>query len=56
MGSPQDFKALAERAFLVHKLQVSRWNGSATATAIETPRSKLYKKLEQYAISQEKDG
>ena len=55
-GSLQDFKASAERAFLVQKLRESRWNISATATAIGTPRSNLYKKLEQYAISQEKDG
>jgi two-component system nitrogen regulation response regulator NtrX len=56
LGSLQDFKASAERAFLVQKLRESRWNISATATAIGTPRSNLYKKLEQYAISQEKDG
>ena len=49
-------KASAESAFLVQKLRESRWNISATATAIGTPRSNLYKKLEQYAISQEKDG
>jgi len=55
VGSLQDFKASAERAFLVQKLRESRWNISATATAIGTPRSNLYK-LEQYAISQEKDG
>jgi two-component system nitrogen regulation response regulator NtrX len=55
-GSLQDFKASTERAFLVQKLRESRWNISATATAIGTPRSNLYKKLEQYAISQEKDG
>jgi two-component system nitrogen regulation response regulator NtrX len=55
-GSLQDFKATAERAFLVQKLRESRWNISATATAIGTPRSNLYKKLEQYGISQEKDG
>ena len=50
-GSLQDFKASAERAFLVQKLRESRWNISATATAIGTPRSNLYKKLEQYAIT-----
>ena len=32
------------------------WNISATAAAIDTPRSNLYKKLEAYGISQEKDG
>ena len=55
-GSLQDFKESAERAFLVQKLRESRWNISATAAAIGTPRSNLYKKLEQYGISQEKDG
>jgi two-component system nitrogen regulation response regulator NtrX len=52
----RDFKEGAERAFLVSKLQENKWNISATATAIGTPRSNLYKKLEQYGISQEKDG
>jgi len=55
-GSLKDFKESAERAFLVQKLRESRWNISATAAAIGTPRSNLYKKLEHYAISHEKDG
>ncbi len=55
-GSLRDFKETAERSFLVQKLKENRWNISATATAIGTPRSNLYKKLEQYEISQEKDG
>src|SRR5437773_1584083 len=55
-GSLKDFKESAERAFLVQKLRESRWNISATAAAIGTPRSNLYKKLEQYGITQEKDG
>jgi two-component system, NtrC family, nitrogen regulation response regulator NtrX len=55
-GSLQDFKASTERTFLVQKLRDNRWNISATAAAIGTPRSNLYKKLEQYGISQEKDG
>jgi two-component system nitrogen regulation response regulator NtrX len=52
----RDFKESAERAFLVQKLQENKWNISATAASIGTPRSNLYKKLEQYGISQEKDG
>jgi two-component system nitrogen regulation response regulator NtrX len=52
----RDFKEGAERAFLVQKLRENAWNISATATAIGTPRSNLYKKLEAYGISQEKDG
>ena len=38
------------------KLKENAWNISATAAAIGTPRSNLYKKLEQYQISQETDG
>ena len=55
-GSLKDFKESAERSFLVQKLRESKWNISATAAAIGTPRSNLYKKLEQYGITQEKDG
>jgi len=55
-GTLKDFKEGAERAFLVQKLRESGWNISATAASIGTPRSNLYKKLEAYAISQEKDG
>ncbi len=55
-GSLRDFKESSERQFLVQKLRENKWNISATATAVGTPRSNLYKKLEQYGISQEKDG
>jgi two-component system nitrogen regulation response regulator NtrX len=55
-GTLRDFKEVAERAFLVQKLRENGWNISATANAIGTPRSNLYKKLEAYGISQEKDG
>jgi two-component system nitrogen regulation response regulator NtrX len=55
-GSLRDFKESAERTFLVQKLRENEWNISATAAAIGTPRSNLYKKLEQYGISKEKDG
>ena len=54
--SLQQFKDQAERAFLVAKLRANEWNIAGTAKAIETPRSNLYKKLESYAISREKDG
>jgi two-component system nitrogen regulation response regulator NtrX len=52
----QQFKDRAERSFLVAKLRANDWNIAATAKAIETPRSNLYKKLETYGISREKDG
>ena len=38
------------------KLRENAWNISKTAEVIGTPRSNLYKKLEQYAITQESDG
>jgi two-component system nitrogen regulation response regulator NtrX len=55
-GTLREFKESAERAFLVGKLRENNWNISKTAEVIGTPRSNLYKKLEQYAISQEVDG
>jgi two-component system nitrogen regulation response regulator NtrX len=55
-GTLREFKESAERAFLVEKLRDNGWNISRTAEALDTPRSNLYKKLEQYQISQERDG
>ena len=55
-GTLREFKESAERAFLVDKLRENAWNISKTAEVIGTPRSNLYKKLEQYAITQENDG
>jgi len=52
----REFKEWSERAFLVEKLREFGWNISRTAEVIDTPRSNLYKKLEQYAITQESDG
>jgi two-component system nitrogen regulation response regulator NtrX len=55
-GTLREFKESAERAFLVGKLRENNWNISKTAEVIGTPRSNLYKKLEQYGINQESDG
>ncbi len=55
-GTLRGFKENAERAFLVEKLREHNWNISKTAEVIDTPRSNLYKKLEQYGIKQEIDG
>jgi two-component system nitrogen regulation response regulator NtrX len=55
-GTLRHFKETAERAFLVDKLRENAWNISKTAEVIGTPRSNLYKKLEQYNIKQETDG
>jgi two-component system nitrogen regulation response regulator NtrX len=55
-GTLREFKDAAERAYLVQKLRDNNWNISKTAEVIDTPRSNLYKKLEQYGIKQEVDG
>jgi two-component system nitrogen regulation response regulator NtrX len=55
-GTLREFKDSTERAYLVSKLRENGWNISKTAEVIDTPRSNLYKKLEQYQISQETDG
>ncbi len=55
-GTLREFKETSERAFLVQKLRENAWNISKTAEVIGTPRSNLYKKLEQYEIKQETDG
>jgi two-component system nitrogen regulation response regulator NtrX len=55
-GTLREFKDAAERAYLVQKLRETNWNISKTAEMIDTPRSNLYKKLEQYGIKQEVDG
>jgi two-component system nitrogen regulation response regulator NtrX len=52
----REFKESAERAFLIQKLRENDWNISRTAETIGTPRSNLYKKLEQYNIRQEVDS
>jgi two-component system nitrogen regulation response regulator NtrX len=55
-GTLREFKDVSERAYLVARLRENGWNISKTAEVIDTPRSNLYKKLEQYQISQETDG
>ncbi len=52
----QNFKDASERAFIIAKLEEHDWNVAATAKAIDTPRSNLYKKLEAYGIRRETDG
>jgi two-component system nitrogen regulation response regulator NtrX len=56
IGTLREFKDASERAYLVQKLRENNWNISKTAELIDTPRSNLYKKLEQYGIKQEVDG
>lgn len=48
--SIREFRDLAEKEFILAKLEENEWNISQTAREIDTPRSNLYKKLEQYGI------
>jgi two-component system nitrogen regulation response regulator NtrX len=51
VASLREFKEVAEKAFILAKLEANDWNISRTAKEIDTPRSNLYKKLEQYGIA-----
>ncbi|HKB81144.1 MAG TPA: sigma-54 dependent transcriptional regulator [Thermoanaerobaculia bacterium] len=53
LSTLQEFKDEAEKAFILAKLREHGWNVSKTAEAIDTPRSNLYKKIEQYEIKRE---
>jgi len=48
--SLKEFRDVAEKEFILSKLEENDWNISQTAREIDTPRSNLYKKLEQYGI------
>jgi len=48
--SLKKFRDIAEKEFILSKLEANNWNISQTAREIDTPRSNLYKKLEQYGI------
>ncbi len=54
--SLQAFKDAAEKAYLLAKLREHDWNIAATAKAVDTPRSNLYKKLEAYGLRREKEA
>ncbi|MDQ7007622.1 MAG: sigma-54 dependent transcriptional regulator [Acidobacteriota bacterium] len=56
VSSLREFKEMAEKAYLERKLQENGWNITRTAQAIGTPRSNLYKKLEQYALTRRGGG
>lgn len=49
----REFQDESERLFLLHQLEKFGWNVTQTAQAIDTPRSNLYKKMEQYGIKRE---
>jgi two-component system nitrogen regulation response regulator NtrX len=52
----REFRDLSERMFILHKLEENNWNVTQTAQSIDTPRSNLYKKLEQYDLKREDIG
>jgi two-component system nitrogen regulation response regulator NtrX len=56
LSTLQEFKDEAEKGFILAKLREHGWNVSKTAEAIDTPRSNLYKKIEQYNIKRESGG
>jgi transcriptional regulator of acetoin/glycerol metabolism len=56
LSTLQEFKDEAEKAFIIAKLREHGWNVSKTSEAIDTPRSNLYKKIEQYNIKREGGG
>jgi two-component system nitrogen regulation response regulator NtrX len=49
----EEFRAAAERAFLLAKLREYDWNVSETARGLDMPRSNLYKKIDRYMLSRE---
>lgn len=55
-GTLKEFREVSERAFILRKLEENEWNITRTAEAIDTPRSNLYKKLDQYAIERPDDA
>ena len=52
----KEFREAAERLFLVEQLERHDWNVTRTARSIGTPRSNLYKKMEQYGIQRQAVG
>ncbi len=52
----REFRELSERLFLLHKLEENGWNITQTAQSVDTPRSNLYKKMEQYEIHRKDAG
>ncbi len=50
----QDFKDLAEKAFILEKLKEQNWNISRTAESLDIQRSHLYTKMRKFGLM--KDG
>jgi len=51
----RQYKEKAEKDFLITRLKENKWNILKTAEVIDTPRSNLYKKIQQYDIKQNEE-
>jgi two-component system nitrogen regulation response regulator NtrX len=49
----QEFRDIAERAFIEARLREHYWNVAETARALGMPRSNLYNKIEKYGLNRE---
>jgi two-component system nitrogen regulation response regulator NtrX len=49
----REFREAAERLFLLRRLEENDWNVTRTAQEVDTPRSNLYKKMDQYGIKRQ---
>jgi two-component system nitrogen regulation response regulator NtrX len=56
VGTFERFKTEAEKTFLLGKLAENDWNVSETARKLDMPRSNLYKKIEKYGLSRERES
>ncbi|HTP12094.1 MAG TPA: sigma-54 dependent transcriptional regulator [Bacteroidota bacterium] len=52
-GTFQEFKDLAEAAFIKRQLEFHKWNISKTAEALDIQRSHLYTKMKKYGLARE---
>jgi len=52
----QEFRDMAEKLFIEHKLSEFDWNISRTAEAIGIQRSHLYNKMDKYDIQRATDS
>lgn len=48
-----NFRAAAEKAFILKNLRANEWNIAETARQMQMPRSNLYKKIERYGIERD---
>ncbi len=53
MSTLREFRDTSERLYLSKRLDEHGWNVTRTAKAIGTPRSNLYKKMDQHGLRRE---